>query len=710
MAWAVRAGSRKATHVSMLNRSETGLACACVCPACDGVMQAVNAGKTADEYLRDGAMRPFFRHHAGHQRKACLQRVAQRAALELLASHQELVLPAPTFRRSVIGASGDVYTGEATGRSYRAQITSRHWVDEQTAKLVTDDGHVILVRLSGQALVSRDAGVDAVLTISIDDPLVSTWSPDEILARVQLDERWLCWESHWDEDDLGAQALSDAQSQAREALDLAPDDLVLPEGLTHLQRSESVLHAVIKQILAEAKSLRVPEFESEVGSRTLAGRLITYPYGWSPVTLALTNVRLETRVASIVPDVICDARDVAGKLPAAELLVEVAVTHPVDADKTARIAQLGIACVEIDARLLARGKKTIRLKDLRQAVLGDPSNKRWIFHPHLDQLRAQTQAHVDREVANENARISAADERKNRLKETPVAEVFAEHLRLANLALGQSPGTSNSQNDAVVRLNESLVELQTRQVPGLNNEAFMTALRQVAAIRETAGRGFATPRKLIQESMHSYAGKRWVTLLLAASSTYSTTCGSGMNDGVDDIADRTFSDVAEGKLEFARLREFDDTVRLAFPELGDFLDSAKGTVTQAEAFRAMVRAQQEALQAKAAEAAIAQRAVEAQKRREAEHANRLQKLNAQYRWRTVGEGGIRTPEASKQLVKNLFPFESLLPRNGLIDQAWEARANGTAFAEFVTAGKYFEELGFDQVMVILKGAWVVTER
>jgi hypothetical protein len=491
MAWAVRAGSRKATHVSMLNRSETSLACACVCPACDGVLQAVNAGKTADEYLRDGAMRPFFRHHAGQQRNACLQRVAQRAALELLASHQELVLPAPTFRRSVIGASGDVYTGEATGRSYRAQITSRHWVDEQTAKLVTDDGHVILVRLSGQALVSRDAGVDAVLTISIDDPLVSTWSPDEILARVQLDERWLCWESHWDEDDLAAQALADAQSQAREALDLAPDDLVLPEGLTHLQRCESVLHAVIKQILAEAKSLRVPVFESEVGRRTLAGRLITYPYGWSPVTLALTNVRLETRVASIV---------------------------------------------------------------------------------------------------------------------------------------------------------------------------------------------------------------------------HSTTRGSGMNDGVDDIADRTFSDVAEGKLEFARLREFDDTIRLAFPELGDFLDSAKGTVTQAEAFRAMVRAQQEALQAKAAEAAIAQRAVEAQKRREAEHANRLQKLNAQYRWRTVGEGGIRTPEASKQLVKNLFPFESLLPRNGLIDQAWEARANGTAFAEFVTASKYFEELGFDQAMVILKGAWVVTER
>ncbi len=710
MAWAVREATRKATHVSMLTRSEKGLACACVCPACGGVLQAVNAGKSADEYLRDGAKRPFFRHHAGQQREACLQRVAQRAALELLTSHQELVLPAPTLRRNVVGASGDVYMGEATGRAYRAQIRSRQWVDEQTATLELDDGRIILVCLSGQALVSRDAGVDAVVTISIDDPLVSTWGPDEILARVRLEERWLCWESHWDEVDLAAEAIANARARAREALDLGPDDLVLPEGLTQLQRSESVLHAVIKQILSEAKSLRVPGFKSAVEKRTFSGRLISHPYGWSPVTLALTNVRLEKRLGVIVPDVMCEARDVAGKLPPAELLVEVAVTHPVDAAKTARIAQLGIACVEIDARLLAHGKKTIGLTELRQAVIGDPSNKHWIFHPYLEQLRIQTEAHVVREAASEDARTSAADARKQRLKATPVAEVLAEHLRLANLTLAQRPGTSEQPHDAVIRMNEALAELQTRQVRGLNNEALMTALRQVAAIRETAGRGFATPRQLVQESMHTYASKRWVTLLQAASSTYSAINGSGLNDGVDDIADRAFSDVAEGKLDFARTREFDETIRLAFPELGNFLDSAKGTVAQAESFRAMVRAQKEAQQAQEAEVAAARRTVESQKRREAERENRLQRLNAQFRWRNAGEGGIRTPDASKQLVKNLFPFESSVPRNGLIDQAWEARAQGILFAEFVMTSKYYEELGFDQIMVILKGAWVVTER
>ena len=199
----------------MLSREETGLACDCVCAACSGVLQAVNAGKSADEYLQPGSMRPFFRHHTGHQGEACLRRIAQWAALELLATKQELVLPAPTFRRSVVGISGDVYTGELVGSEYRGRVLERTWIDEQAASLTLDDGRVIMVCLSGVHQVARDGRVDAVVTIEIDDPLVSTWGPDEILARVRLEDRWLCWESHWDDDKLGAQALELAKQRAR---------------------------------------------------------------------------------------------------------------------------------------------------------------------------------------------------------------------------------------------------------------------------------------------------------------------------------------------------------------------------------------------------------------------------------------------------------------------------------------------------------------
>lgn len=340
MAWALRANSRRATHVSMLSRSETGLACDCVCPACDGVLQAVNAGKTADEYLRPGSKRPFFRHHTGQQGEACLQRVAQLAALELLATKQELELPAPTFRRSVVGVSGDLYTGEIAGSAYRGRVLERHWIDEQTATLKLDDGRVIMICLSGHQQVARDGRVDAVLTIAIDDPLVSTWGPDEILARVQLEDRWLCWESHWDDDEFGAAALEEAKQRAREALDLAPDDLMLPDGLNQLQRSESVLHAVLKQILSETQILSVPGFEGSCEGRTRSGKVIRRPYDSPPFELRLGNARLESRLGSIVPDVICDARDVRGQFPAAEMIVEVAVTHRVDSAKAGRIEAL----------------------------------------------------------------------------------------------------------------------------------------------------------------------------------------------------------------------------------------------------------------------------------------------------------------------------------------------------------------------------------
>jgi hypothetical protein len=695
MAWALRIHTRRATHISMLSRAETGLACECVCPACDGVLQAVNAGKTADEYLRPGSKRPFFRHHTGQQGEGCLRRIAQWAALELLATRQELVLPAPTFRRHVVGVSGDIYTGDATGSVYRARVLERHWIDEQAATLTLDDGRVIMVCLSGLQQVARDGRVDAVITIDIDDPLVSTWGPDEILARVQLEDRWLCWDSHWDEGELGALALEEAKQRARDALDLAPEDLALPDGLSDLQRSESVLHAVLKQILAETQRLHVPGFDGFVERTTRAGQTIRRNYGCPPFELELANVRLETRLGSIVPDVICDARDTRGQKPAAELMVEVAVTHRVSPAKASRIEAMGIACLELDASLLASGR-TIRLPALRQAVQADASNKRWIFHPQAAELRAAAAALVDGAIAAENERAERLEARRAWFMTGPLEEVVGAYLV-------QARHTTSVGIDVA----EIAQALEARGFRGATDAALRNVLARLASMRDEPRRAIVLARLAIDAAMRDASSRKWVTLLADAVDVFVPGAGGVDANAIRSIGSQAHAEVAAGKLECARPRAFDALIATAFPELAGLLADPRGSVDEAQAFRVMAAEQlREAAQVKAQQEAALE-AEEKERRRAAARERQLSELNAKFRWRKVGEGGIRKPEDSIRLVKNLYPFENPTQINGLIDAAWAARSAGVQLAEFILDRVATSPLSLDPAMIVLKSAWII---
>jgi len=67
MAWAVTRQERKATYIGSLPREKTGLQCDCVCPACGGRLQAVNAGKPIQVASGVKTLRPHFRHDIGQQ-------------------------------------------------------------------------------------------------------------------------------------------------------------------------------------------------------------------------------------------------------------------------------------------------------------------------------------------------------------------------------------------------------------------------------------------------------------------------------------------------------------------------------------------------------------------------------------------------------------------------------------------------------------------
>jgi hypothetical protein len=321
-------------------------------------------------------------------------RIAQLAALQLLISQNEIDLPPPRGSRSVIGVSGSVYSAEVMGDRKRALIVERYWIDDQMARITLDDGRVVLFQLSGSPVRSEDGSFDALITIRIDDPEVSTWSPEKILEKAELVDKWLCWDRHWQDDELNALAQAKAEEDALGNLDLPPDDLIFPEGMSPLQRSESVLHWVIKEMLAGAGTISTPAHREIVSvpapPRPPLEREVLFP----AMLLKLTNIRVEFDLSGMIPDIFCTAQNAAGTSPPFELMIEVAVTHRVDSEKKSLIEAKGIACIELDVRLLKRSGR-VPLEQLREMVCDDPSNKVWISHPEIHRQRAIAMAELE---------------------------------------------------------------------------------------------------------------------------------------------------------------------------------------------------------------------------------------------------------------------------------------------------------------------------
>lgn len=408
MAWAVTSNGCKATYIGNLSRDQTGLACECICPACGGRLQAVNAGKSLQELPVGHSLRPHFRHDKGQQQDACLVKMSQIVALQLLMQESVIYLPAQTSRWTVGGASGQLYTGTASSGAISLRVVAREWIDEHQAKITLPNGRVVWLRLFGAYSPGLESSGDAIVTIKVDDPEVSTWPPEKILEHAQLTGEWLCWEKHWDDGELTQQARRDAERQANHWCDFIPEGLDLPVGMTLAQRSESVLHWLIKGILERSQMIATPMY-AETITRSMPDRTEQSRRAYlEEKSYRIRNVRLEHRLQGMVPDVICTA--VADGDEPFELMIEVAVTHRVDQDKAAQIRDLGIACLEIDTQKLGKGGKTT-VDELSAMVRTHPTNKRWVFHPVIERQRltaheqlARLHAQISHQQVEERAR------------------------------------------------------------------------------------------------------------------------------------------------------------------------------------------------------------------------------------------------------------------------------------------------------------------
>lgn len=128
---------------------------------------------------------------------------------------------------------------------------------------------------------------------------------------------------------------------------------------------ETALHYAAKDILAKQKKIRIPAVTASIG-----GGYGTVFNLFEEQYISFDKVYLEKQLDSIIPDVIIE---INGK----KMLIEIAVTHFVDATKKAKIRELNISTLEIN---LSKLNRQITLIELENILIYGSENKKWIYN------------------------------------------------------------------------------------------------------------------------------------------------------------------------------------------------------------------------------------------------------------------------------------------------------------------------------------------
>lgn len=715
MAWAVRAETKRAVYVVTLPRDEKGLACQCMCPACGGVLQAVNNGRPAEHYLKPNTLRPFFRHHTGQQRAECLVGVAQLAALKLLVESREIDLPAPSSRQSVVGASGAVYTQSSTGLGRRATVVERAWIDDQSASITLDDGRVVLVQLAGRNNYRDDGPADAVITIRVDDPEVSTWPPEKILEQAQLDGRWMCWERHWEDGSLKADALAKAEDEAKKLLDLTPAGLTMPDGLTPLQRSESVLHWVIKDILAAAGELKTPAVRELVTRRMPDGKLAQRTISLPEMTLRLTDVRVEHNLDRLIPDVMCRALSGTGRFKAIDLMIEVAVTHRVDDVKRSRIRERNLACIEFDVDLLSRGGR-MTIDRLQSMVLGEPSNKRWVIHPEFELQARNAEAELDLMASEIEAAQLREKARRTWFDQLSTEQAAQEYLALLRAFWRRrSDAEMKGWASTPAQMAELLSERGIKGVDAAELSGSGGILRVIDAIRtdSLSGSQSASAYRNFRAIYESVEERRFVTLILIAIQAFKPEMKAEDAEALSIDRDAIKNSIAHGEETFARPQKWDEAVGMMFPEMAAGLAQAFGTAEysarivkqRCEVARQVEHARLEA-EAAVRESALRQQNAE---RLRVEISDAIHEVCGSFEWGPLNDGIPLSEDGAIRMMGNWGRGAQLSDKliREIVFAAWAAREKGESLSDWIKSQDPKSDSDVHILRRLLEKAWLV---
>lgn len=133
---------------------------------------------------------------------------------------------------------------------------------------------------------------------------------------------------------------------------------------------ESQLHLLAKYIIEQNKSIALPNW---------GGKYLVFPARKQE----FTDVQVEISQDELKPDCLCAYVDEKGVKKT--LWVEILNTHAVDPDKTRKIKERGVSCVEIDVSGLFPDKE-IDEEKLKDFLLNSTENRHWINNSEGEKL------------------------------------------------------------------------------------------------------------------------------------------------------------------------------------------------------------------------------------------------------------------------------------------------------------------------------------
>jgi hypothetical protein len=545
-----------------LGVAERGDKCNCECISCAMPLQAVNAAKAAIEI----EVRPHFRHPKGAPKHSCAVLTARAAILQSFFADGTIMLP--KLRRSgrVEGLSGEYHEAWVEKPREPATIASVDFQDGVTALLTLDDGRTLLVEVVGSGSGGENGTLTPTIEIVVDDPAIAALPPDEIRNRLEPLLEAGCWRGHWDDKKLTEQATAAARQQAIDALDWDTGEMGdLPAGA----RRETLLHYIVKEILAQRRRIRLPSLtvraERSVNTGTV-GRSADIP-----ISIAtLQSVVLERRLGRIVPDVLATSE--SGRM----LLVEVTVTNKITNERLERIRAEGIAAVEID---IGRMGGRVTRAELEKLVIDEVAGKRWLYHPDAEAMQTKLLREIDEE-------ISAEAERRERtsLASTDVEEWADEYLKAidraaeARVRIEQGYADDGTYQYYMEEANKAAKGLSAHGFPeALDSELYRDSpniIERILSIKFDRGIGYdvGTGWQAINAILQDGPARRQRhTLYLMAIRVFKPKLKPHQHARIETWRGDVWNSLVLGEVMFVRSQRYDRLLGLLFPEMAELL-------------------------------------------------------------------------------------------------------------------------------------------
>lgn len=605
MAWARDIETGEAIYIGELDKDRRGANCNCECISCKANLVAVNAAKN------DFIKRPHFRHPAGTERDNCSVLTARAAALKMFTELGLIELPSYRKSGSFIGFSGKIYSAWLNIPSEKVAVRAFHLRDSVTAELTLEDGRKIRVVLIGEfdALTSNSDSENetrnpiTTIRVCVDSPEVAGMDPADLRKKLVILLQQGQWCDYWNEEQLSIQAKNLAATEANNLMDWSSEDELLellPSTASELLKRETLLHLKAKQILANAKFLKVPGVVIEASAELPNNEVLDRQQTLNACDIQIESAELEKAQGNVRPDVLINT------LPndwwsGGQLMVEVTVTNHIDSERLLRIRKKRIPALEID---LSKFGGLVTEKQFTRILLVELQSKRWLsqsfVHAAQDELERkisdEAESHWDRyhELKLEN-------EIRERTQKQPISELLSEYLKSIEAFADIREKTDKQRSDdALVRSiaevknspfqpvqeyydYEEWMQFRAKTLVWRNFQSASSSdligrkgciIERLLSIRENRPIGYQLDT--IWQVINSIQGEgdraaHWHTLFLIAIRVYKPTLSKEHEERVQLWRSKVKNSLQNGEPKYRRSQIYDSFLAALFPEMADLL-------------------------------------------------------------------------------------------------------------------------------------------